>query len=368
MHLSQLIGFGSRRRNPTGGSSESAVRADNIVVADILTVGVKPTVSYDFYSSTGSLEANQPPYADSIDVTGVPEVGQTLTASFTNLVIPNGKTAGPHDYVWLRHGSKRGSNGTPIPGATSSTYLIQEEDDGFYLQCKVTLRQFGVQNTTGETYYSLFTNVVTSSSFNPVTDIAWDSAYLPSDAANFVTNGNQWFNRGTLTAMVQDGTNAVPVYDPAEQALKFTRTASQWLNMPKKNPQWAPAFEIYIRFKPDTLPTLAYLFGWTNSAYMGVTSTGGVNTSGTATSMGILADQWNVLRIVWNGASTTLELNHGAPVTTNAGIGTIGTGTGRFGASFGRTSSFDGWVSHVFIKQVVGDETEQNNMWEYFGF
>lgn len=367
MHLGQYIGFGSGRKKPVTTAEGSPVQAQDITVADTLTVGVKPTVSYTFYSADSALEANQPPYADSIEVSGTPVAGETLTSSITNLVIPNGKTAGPHDYQWYRHSHKRNSNGTAIPGATSSSYVVQEADDGYYLQVVVTLRQFGVQNTTGETYYSLFTERVTSDSFNPITDIAWESAYIPADAANFIINGNQWSNRGSLGPMVQDGTNAVPVYDAAEQAMKFTRASAQWLNIPKKNPQWTAPFEIYIRFKPDTLPTLQYIFGFSNTVYLGINSTGGMNFSGNATAMGIVADQWHVARIVWNGATTTVEINHGAPITANAGTGAIGTSTSRFGASFGRSSSFDGWISHLFIKQAVGDTTEQTNMWTYFG-
>jgi hypothetical protein len=366
MNLAHKIGLGSYKKRPRVVGSGSLVQAQNITVADTMEVGVVPTVNYDYYTVDATLEANQPPYADSVEITGTAAVGETLTATITNLVVPNGDAGGPHEYSWYRHAAKQNSDGIEIVGETSSTYEVQEADDGYYLQVIVTLKQTGVANTTGETYHSLWTEQVTSGTFNPVTDIAWDSAYVPADAVNFVENGNQWANRGTLGPLVQDGVYAVPVYNITEDAMEFTRATPTLLNLPKKSPQWAAPFEIYIRFKAKTLTSAAFLLGWTNTVYMGITSAGGLNFSGNTTSFGLAAGFWYTARIVWNGTSTTVEINAGPPTTVSAGTGGIGTGTGRFGSTWSRTNAFDGYISHLFVKQVVGDAAEQASMWSYF--
>lgn len=59
-------------------------------------------------------------------VTGTPETGQTLTCA-------NGTWTGADSFTrqWQRDGS-------PISGATSSTYVLQGADEGHAIRCRVT--------------------------------------------------------------------------------------------------------------------------------------------------------------------------------------------------------------------------------------
>ena len=81
-------------------------------------------------SSAGILVQNSPPTATNVAITGTAQVGQVLTGSYTYGDV-DGDAEGVSTFRWLR-------GGTPIPGATTTTYTTVSADDGTTLTFEVT--------------------------------------------------------------------------------------------------------------------------------------------------------------------------------------------------------------------------------------
>ncbi len=74
--------------------------------------------------------ANSPPVASAVNITGVAEVGQTLTGHYTYNDADN-DPEGASTYRWLR-------GGVAITGATSATYVLAAADQGTNISFEVT--------------------------------------------------------------------------------------------------------------------------------------------------------------------------------------------------------------------------------------
>ena len=75
------------------------------------------------------LAANDPPVAEALSITGVLEVGMTLTGNYTYTDV-DGDLEGTSTYRWLR-------DGVAIASATAQTYLLQPEDEGSNISFEV---------------------------------------------------------------------------------------------------------------------------------------------------------------------------------------------------------------------------------------
>lgn len=93
-----------------------------------ITAGVEPPAPATADFSLIRSSAVRPENEDAPQITGVGEVGQTLTCSPGVWVATPAPT---YTYQWLRGFS-------PIAGATSSTYVVQPVDSDSELQCMVT--------------------------------------------------------------------------------------------------------------------------------------------------------------------------------------------------------------------------------------
>ena len=77
-----------------------------------------------------------PPVASNVVITGIPEVGKTLTGNYDYFDI-NGDPEGESTFRWLRSDTENGEY-TAIPGATSKTYVVTEQDVGKWIKFEVT--------------------------------------------------------------------------------------------------------------------------------------------------------------------------------------------------------------------------------------
>ncbi len=343
------------------------INAINVVIPS-LQFGVNAIATYEFVENDDIKESNKPIYAEELVITATTFfVGEVATAVFNRIVIPNGGGLDNHIYTWYRCLDTRETSDILISGATGSSYVITEDDAGTFLRCEGILRQIGGGNLSGETMYSLHSSIVLSSTFNPYANILWQTAHVPIDIVNF-SGLTYWANRGTLNASIQDSTFALPTYDPAEQALKFIRASSQRLLLTKQSPTMTVPYEIWTRFKLSSLTGNKYLFGFTNSSYLYINSTGFLVINGNVSTVSFSTSTWYVMRLVTNGTSTSIEINHGGSVITNGGTASPSTGQGRIGCAYSKSNFFDGWISHVFIKDQDLTLPEQNDMWAYFGY
>ena len=80
---------------------------------------------------------NEQPIASEVSVTGILEVGQTLTGHYT-YTDPEGDVEGDSRYRWYRADDASGTNKEIIDDANAQTYLLQNEDDGKYISFEVT--------------------------------------------------------------------------------------------------------------------------------------------------------------------------------------------------------------------------------------
>ncbi|MBP1932025.1 S-layer homology domain-containing protein [Ammoniphilus resinae] len=80
---------------------------------------------------------NQAPTATDIEISGTPQLGQTLNGIYTYSDTEN-DTQGISTFKWIRADDSTGTNKVAIDGATSSEYTLIAEDVGKYISFEVT--------------------------------------------------------------------------------------------------------------------------------------------------------------------------------------------------------------------------------------
>jgi surface protein len=86
-------------------------------------------------SSAGS--SNQPPSTGVVSISGTPAIGETLTANYT-YSDPDSDPEGSTTFQWYVAADDAGTGLTPIPGATSQTYVITPVEEGAFVRVEVT--------------------------------------------------------------------------------------------------------------------------------------------------------------------------------------------------------------------------------------
>jgi hypothetical protein len=80
---------------------------------------------------------NAAPVASNLTVTGILEVGKTVTATYT-YIDPENNPEGTTAFQWYVATSATGAGEAPIAGATSKTFVIQDAQNGKFLRVSVT--------------------------------------------------------------------------------------------------------------------------------------------------------------------------------------------------------------------------------------
>ncbi|HHY72018.1 MAG TPA: hypothetical protein GX497_02085 [Bacillus bacterium] len=111
----------------------------NRTVVSSATVGSGPALNspLGMLPSSVSSIGNAPPVASNVTITGNTKVGSTLTGSY-NYSDHEGDQEGATTFTWYRADDNNGANKTAITGATTNTYVIQNEDKGKYISFEVT--------------------------------------------------------------------------------------------------------------------------------------------------------------------------------------------------------------------------------------
>ena len=86
----------------------------------------------------GPIVQGQVPSIASVTLAGSAFAGQTISGTAVGYTDPDGDVAGAHQYQWFLATDALGNSRTPISGATSSTYVIQNGDVGNYLMLQIT--------------------------------------------------------------------------------------------------------------------------------------------------------------------------------------------------------------------------------------
>ena len=157
-------------------------------------------------------------------ISGTPTVGQTLTASASNITDTNGLDNAAYTYQWIRSDS---ATDTDISGATGTTYLVTIDDVGKAIKVRVT---FTDDAGNEESLTSAATEAVAAKPNSPATGqptisgtpqvgetlTADTSGIGDEDGLDNVTFGYQWVaNDGTTDTDIQNQTGET--YQLADQ-------------------------------------------------------------------------------------------------------------------------------------------------------
>ncbi|WP_171654868.1 S-layer homology domain-containing protein, partial [Paenibacillus foliorum] len=132
------------------------------------TATPEPTTTRSSSSGKGSSSsgAKHPPTASDVSISGAVAVGQTLMGIYT-YTDPYGNAENGTTYQWYRSDDAQLTNHTKIAGATSLTYVLQNEDAGKYISFEVTPKN-ATAPTTGLAAESAATTVVVKAPAAPV--------------------------------------------------------------------------------------------------------------------------------------------------------------------------------------------------------
>lgn len=349
--ISAVSAVASGTRHPTAGN-EYFTSVNTSQSGNTITVTMTTVVD----------NQNQPPSIELVTITGIPEVGETLTANVSGFYSPGGYTEGTHTYQWYRSTSV-GSDGTAIDGATSSTYDPVSGDDNYRIRFEATPVQVGGMNTTGTPVTSMYTDPVDDPAFSPL-DITWFTAHFPDG----YTTGT-WDNRGTGNDSNQNGSDNVPT--ATADGPDFERGNNEELVLDQPGTQFSMPVEVWIRFKIESYNTgWCYLVDWNGAQRIEERNGPLYLSNGTCAFTPSLAT-WYVVRFVISGSSntSTVTVNNGTPKTDVSAVTTaFGTSDGRIGSNAtGTGNRFDGVISHLFVKSGTLSAGEITSMWSYFG-
>ncbi len=103
----------------------------NYFIFHVTPKAISGTATGDEVVSPAYGPANTKPYADNITISGTAAIGSTLTGSYLYHDI-DGDLQGTSSFRWLRNPTD------PIPGATSISYVLTSDDEGYKITLEVT--------------------------------------------------------------------------------------------------------------------------------------------------------------------------------------------------------------------------------------
>ena len=159
-------------------------------------------------------------------ISGVARVGETLTADTSNIADADGLANVSYDYQWI---SNDGSTDSDISGATSSTYTLQDADQGKTIKVQVS---FTDDDGNSETLTSAATATVAASANSAATGapsisgVARVGETLTADTSNIadadglanVSYAYQWIsNDGSADSEITDANGSAYTLQDADQ-------------------------------------------------------------------------------------------------------------------------------------------------------
>ncbi|MFP4365930.1 MAG: YDG domain-containing protein, partial [Bacteroidales bacterium] len=122
------------------GTISSTGQTYNLAAADRWNRPVHP--DYNISDLTGNIiqaveVENQPPQALDVEITGIPEIGNTLTGNYTYFD-PEEDTEGDSQYSWYRADDGSGTGEVILEGENETSYTVKLEDAGYFIAFEVT--------------------------------------------------------------------------------------------------------------------------------------------------------------------------------------------------------------------------------------
>jgi hypothetical protein len=88
-------------------------------------------------SDSFSVKVNHPPVASNVEITGSPEIGNTVTGKYT-YSDEEDDPQGESQFKWYRADDEKGKNESVITGETEISYTLTSDDAGIYIAFEVT--------------------------------------------------------------------------------------------------------------------------------------------------------------------------------------------------------------------------------------
>lgn len=206
--------------------------------------------------------------------------------------------------------------------------------------------------------------------FNAFTDIAWTAAFNPLDY-----NGTTWTNQGTGSNASQGSASALPTYTTG----LTTRSGSGvvFTNSPQTGLQYTSGtvtepFETWIEIiTPSSFTGTQRIYANGSATRCTINSSGQILVAGTSdvsTGLTLSTNTRYVLRIVNNGASSSITANNGTPLTFTI-TAQNGSSTPKIGHAYSAGSGHVNMtLGDLFQKSGLLDAGQQTSMWDWFGF
>jgi hypothetical protein len=343
-----LVGIISSQTKNPGASSNFAP----VILNNILTTGATIGGDYTYFSSLD--EYNVKPAINKINVSGSPVEGDLLTISidatnntsygYLNNTLQVFKGASTVDLSPVASTTQTGST-------LNFTYTPAVGDIGKYLKFKGTVKLSSGSNKVSDYAFSDYTAIVTAAP--SVLDVF--------DKWRFRFSGGSLQNLGNAGDAVL-GTNA-PSYSGGRW--DFTRASSQYLTIPK-NGSWVETFEVWMKFQKKNNSSTQNLIAFSSSVYIR-TNSNNIQVNGQAVTT--IDTNVHVMRVVFNGASSFVQIDNGSQVTFSSGAISTGSGDAYIGSSTILSNFLDGYIYEIYGKENGLLTTgEANDIWSAFGY
>lgn len=246
--------------------------------------------------------------------------------------------------------------------------------DTYTLTGTFELPSWYIIKNTGDFTATIDVNVV-EPAFNPFTDIAWVAAFNPVDAEADLAAGTPfWTNHGSGTNAVQGSATTVPSSVNAAtrsgKGVSFSNAGGTGLQYGTGTVN--EPFETWIELiTPASFSGTQRIYANGSQTRLTINSSGGLLLAGTtdvSTGITLSANTRYVLRIVNNGASSSITVNNGTPVGVTI-TAQNGSSTPKLGHAYSAGSGhWTGIMGDFFQKSTALSSGEISDMWEWFGF
>lgn len=209
--------------------------------------------------------------------------------------------------------------------------------------------------------------------FNPFTDIAgWVAAFDPTD---YNGSTGAWNNQGTGADAAQGGATIFPtklssLSTQSGFGLEFVNASGTGLQYATGNV--TEPFETWVEIiTPASFSGTQRIYANGNATRLTVNGSGQVSVGGNgdvSTGLTLSTSTRYVLRIVNNGASSSITANNGTPLTFTI-TPQAGSSTPKLGHAYSAGSGhWTGTMGAFFQKSTVLSSGEITDMWTYFGY
>lgn len=224
----------------------------------------------------------------------------------------------------------------------------------------------------GEVWAAAKHGFTVESGFNPFTDISWVAAF---SADEYNTGTNTWPNNGSGNDATQSSAPAAPAKGAngsmvSGQSLTFNSTTDTGLAYGSGTVN--EPFETWIEIvTPSSFPGTQRIYANGSATRLSISSAGALSVAGTSdvsTGVTLSTNTYYVIRVVNNGAGSSITVNNGTPATFSI-TAQNGSSTPKIGSAYTQTSgNWNGQMGSFFQKSGLLSSGEITDMWNYFGF